>query len=174
MLKILFTDISASGTRYEISELSGFGNEDGLALKSPVQATCILKKKSDTQVEVKGHLLANLKLDCDRCLVVYDYPVDRDMQLLLEAPGPDHWQVKEVECSDVELETVILNEPVVDLEDILRQQLHLALPFKQLCSKDCKGLCLHCGLNLNQGPCQCANETKQSPFAVLAALKKQK
>ena len=27
-----------------------------------------------------------------------------------------------------------------------------------MCSQDCKGLCPHCGKNLNDGPCDCVEE----------------
>jgi len=34
------------------------------------------------------------------------------------------------------------------LEDVLKEQLLLALPVKLLCRANCKGLCPHCGRNL--------------------------
>ena len=43
----------------------------------------------------------------------------------------------------------------IDLDDDIRQELILGFPVKPLCSTDCKGLCLKCGKNLNQGGCSC-------------------
>ena len=37
----------------------------------------------------------------------------------------------------------------------MREQFYLALPMKPLCRQDCKGLCPHCGTNLNTETCQC-------------------
>jgi uncharacterized protein len=80
--------------------------------------------------------------------------------------------VKDLEYRIPDLDTVILEEPVIDLDDIIRQQLLLALPMKKLCSEQCKGMCLRCGANLNQNACGCDGEPQDSPFAILAQLKK--
>jgi uncharacterized protein len=39
-------------------------------------------------------------------------------------------------------------------EEGVREQLLLALDPYPLCGDDCKGLCLECGANLNDGPCE--------------------
>jgi uncharacterized protein len=67
---------------------------------------------------------------------------------------------------------VHLTEPFVDVVDLLRQQVYLSLPVKQICSHDCKGLCPQCGLDLNREACICPQNVQSSPFAVLAALQK--
>jgi uncharacterized protein len=42
------------------------------------------------------------------------------------------------------------------LEDVLREQVLLAVPLKVVCREDCKGLCPTCGKNRNTEPCSCA------------------
>ena len=59
----------------------------------------------------------------------------------------------------------------VDLESLLREQIILMMPLKPLCDENCKGLCPHCGANLNRETCTCSTDTVNSPFAVLAKLK---
>ena len=46
-------------------------------------------------------------------------------------------------------------ERTLDLDELLRSDILLELPYKYLCSEDCKGLCPSCGKNLNEGPCGC-------------------
>ena len=46
-------------------------------------------------------------------------------------------------------------ERTLDLDELLRSDILLELPYKYLCSEDCKGLCASCGKNLNEGPCGC-------------------
>ena len=41
------------------------------------------------------------------------------------------------------------------LEDLLREQVLLAMPLKAVCSEACKGLCPRCGLYLNGEACAC-------------------
>ena len=60
---------------------------------------------------------------------------------------------------------------VVDLESLLREQIILMLPLKPLCDENCKGLCPHCGANLNREKCTCKTDAVDSPFAQLAKLK---
>ena len=60
---------------------------------------------------------------------------------------------------------------IVDLESLLREQIILMMPLKPLCDETCKGLCPHCGANLNHETCTCATDAVNSPFAQLAKLK---
>ena len=43
----------------------------------------------------------------------------------------------------------------LDLGEVVREQVLLALPLKPLCREDCRGLCPRCGQNRNLGPCGC-------------------
>jgi uncharacterized protein len=42
------------------------------------------------------------------------------------------------------------------LRPLVRDALLLELPLAPLCREDCRGLCAHCGADLNDGPCDCA------------------
>ncbi len=42
----------------------------------------------------------------------------------------------------------------IEIEDDIRQELILNLPTRILCRNDCKGLCIDCGVNLNEKECQ--------------------
>jgi uncharacterized protein len=46
----------------------------------------------------------------------------------------------------------------VDLTADIREDILLELPSFPLCKDSCKGLCPHCGKNLNEGPCSCRPE----------------
>ena len=43
----------------------------------------------------------------------------------------------------------------LELEDILREQVLLALPMQRVCSETCKGICPVCGKNRNETTCDC-------------------
>lgn len=43
----------------------------------------------------------------------------------------------------------------LDVDGDVREQILLDFPMKVLCRPDCKGLCAHCGNNLNTGTCTC-------------------
>ena len=58
----------------------------------------------------------------------------------------------------------------VDLTDELRQSIILSLPSYPVCRQDCRGVCTTCGKNLNEGPCTCAHEERDSRWGALDAL----
>jgi uncharacterized protein len=62
------------------------------------------------------------------------------------------------------------NTHEIDLSFGVRESLLLALPMKVLCSEDCKGLCPHCGANLNEESCDCVAETIDPRWAELRKL----
>ncbi len=47
------------------------------------------------------------------------------------------------------------SDPMIDLDSDIREEIILDYPIKPLCKVDCKGLCLKCGANLNEGGCNC-------------------
>jgi uncharacterized protein len=56
----------------------------------------------------------------------------------------------------------------VDVTEAIRQSVLLELPMKPLCRVDCAGLCIHCGNNLNEGPCGCPEEPADHRLSALA------
>jgi uncharacterized protein len=171
-LNVPFSEISEHGVGYEIMDSSWI--PDDLVGHAGSGAVHIrLTKKNDNSIELRGKLQADVTLECDRCLKLYAFQVNSPMLLLLEVVENDkHRQLHNIETGEVELETVSLDSPVVDLAEILRQQLLLALPEKLLCRGKCLGLCKQCGANLNDEKCGCGKRVGSSPFAVLEVLKK--
>lgn len=169
---VRFDQISPYGNHYEVRGIEGLESQQDFIVKGPLVAQCTLKRKGDDKVEMLGQLKTCLSLACDRCLAFYDIEVDAELQILFETASSVSGRSQEVECNVSDLDSIVLDEPVVDLDDVLRQQLYLALPMKSLCSEQCKGICSGCGVNLNQAECSCEYTNENSPFAVLALLKK--
>jgi len=169
-MQINFGEISESGFRWEFTDSSWIpGTYQTHA--SGTHVLLELVKQNHTKVELRSSLQVTVQLECDRCLECYAYSIDSDMRLILQYPPENHLHVRNVESGRAEIDIVMLDQPVVDLEDILRQQFLLALPEKQLCGEQCKGLCSQCGADLNKSPCACSADKEKSPFAVLAKLK---
>ncbi|MFR7894556.1 MAG: YceD family protein [Dysosmobacter sp.] len=66
-------------------------------------------------------------------------------------------------------EILLLEDGKVDVGELAREAFILDMDTKTLCSEDCKGLCPHCGADLNLGPCSCQKEVDPR-LAVLAKL----
>lgn len=67
-------------------------------------------------------------------------------------------------------EYISLDSDTFNLEEYVYEELSLSLPFRVLCSDDCKGLCPKCGTNLNISDCQCDNEYIDPRWAALKEL----
>jgi uncharacterized protein len=61
----------------------------------------------------------------------------------------------EIELLEEDLETGFISGDEIELDDIFKEQLYLALPIKSLCREGCLGLCPICGTDLNIQRCQC-------------------
>jgi uncharacterized protein len=126
--------------------------------------------KHGQDILVRGNLSGQLELACGRCLDPFAAPAAIEFDLLL-VPGPVHAAAAKEELSPEDLDLDYYTGEIVDLESILREQIILMLPLKPLCDEACKGLCPHCGANLNRETCSCSTDAVDSPFARLAKLK---
>jgi uncharacterized protein len=105
-------------------------------------------------IRLKGKLETRLELPCARCLEPVVHEVHRDFDLLYRPLGSDAGH-EELSVTDAEAEIGYYQGEGVLLEDALREQVLLEVPLKLLCREDCKGLCPHCGKNLNESTCSC-------------------
>jgi len=92
---------------------------------------------------------------------------------VLEVPiAAREYQANNPEGSD-ELRTPYLVDDNLDLAAWGRDAVALALPDKILCRADCAGLCPVCGKDLNKEPHTHEEETPDSRWAALEALREQ-
>jgi uncharacterized protein len=54
-----------------------------------------------------------------------------------------------------EPETSAVSEYILDVTELARQQLVVNIPMASVCRPDCRGICPHCGQNLNDARCDC-------------------
>lgn len=152
--------------------LTAVDRDAGIELAAPLTAFCRVWPAGTHRVEIEGRLQGNVRLCCDRCLESYLLTLELPYRLTAVVEGADTVEQggndPEIEPKDGEI--LELATPCLNLDELVRQQLLLALPEKRLCRTDCAGLCPHCGTNRNQMPCGCVQSTVDSPFAILAGL----
>ncbi len=148
----------------DIAELT-----DEVEFKSPLQGEVRFTRTTDG-VLVTGHLATTASVTCRRCSVVFVTPVDLDLEEEFRAAYDVYTGVKLPAREDDEEATMINEKHVLDLSEVMRQDLLLALPPFPLCREDCAGLCPHCGKDLNEGPCDCVKEDFDPRWAALREL----
>lgn len=84
---------------------------------------------------------------CDRCLSAFR----RDYTFAFK-----HIIVRSLNQDDDEY--VVSDGDSLDLDSLVLSDLLLQLPTKTLCKEDCKGLCSHCGTDLNFSDCGCEKD----------------
>ncbi len=122
-------------------------------------------------VRVVGHLATKMEIACARCLDPVIHSVSRDFDLLYRPLGIDR-KGDEVSINQAETEISYYDGDGVLLEDVLREQVLLALPIRTVCRDDCKGLCPKCGGNLNAGACTCNEQVEDPRWEALKVWKK--
>jgi uncharacterized protein len=153
-------------------EPSAFGAEEIFRIVSPVELVFDLHKDQE-KVRIVGTVKTALELDCSRCLEGFAVPVDTAFDLLY-VPASAVPDTGEKEIEEDDLDTAYYREGIIDLADVVREQLYLALPMKPLCQEACRGLCPECGTNLNFGTCNCAPAWEDPRLAPLKALARKK
>ena len=121
-------------------------------------------------IRVKGKLETSVEVACARCLDPVVHEVERSFDLLYRPIGIDSGHA-ELSVTDAEAEIGYYEGEGLLLEDTLREQLLLALPLKTVCRDNCKGLCPHCGKNLNESQCSCAVEEEEPRWAALKEIR---
>ncbi len=58
----------------------------------------------------------------------------------------------------------------LELADVIKEQILLALPVKRVCREDCKGICPVCGANRNEVACDCHEKPADDRWAALKNL----
>jgi uncharacterized protein len=136
-----------------------FTDED-LEQASPLLASGVAEvlADSDGEVRIQGKYTVELTARCDRCLGSARFPLDAKFDLYYR-PASHVAAAEEVEIDDGEAEIGFYEGSGLELKDVLREQILLALPMQRVCSEACKGMCPVCGKNRNETACDCKLET---------------
>jgi uncharacterized protein len=121
-------------------------------------------------IRVVGDFSTEIEVRCARCIEPVPIKVGGDFDLLYRPLGVDAGK-DERSISEAETEIGYYSGEGIQLEDILREQILLALPLRTVCSENCSGLCPGCGKNLNIETCSCGDQPADPRWAALAGIK---
>ena len=128
------------------------------------------KHQTIKDIRLNGDLSATFGLTCARCLEPVVQDVVHKFDLLYRPVGSDAGR-EELSVTTAEAEISYYQGEGLLLEDALREQVLLALPVKVICREDCKGLCPHCGKNLNLEQCSCAEPMEDPRWSALKEIR---
>ncbi len=104
------------------------------------------------EVRLRGHVAADLLLACSRCL----RDVHEHVETVLDEPFSLRPAVdrSQGELHEEDFVNRVGPDQMLDVSDVVREHLQLAVPMAPLCRPDCKGLCPVCGANWNERTCE--------------------
>lgn len=150
---------------YPDGEPGLIGEESHLIGRTEVRLQAI---RAGEKVGLLGSVTAVVGFECDRCLSALSVPVEHSFDLIYVPPlgvGEEH------ELGENDLSFGFYQEGIIDVDDLAREQIELALPMARLCTQDCRGLCPECGANLNLDECACVKGQTDLRWASLTELK---
>jgi uncharacterized protein len=147
------------------------------------------------EIRVTGHVKVRLQAECDRCLEPAGFPIDSSFELYYRpvadgyldvtgnnaarrgrhpdpAIGTRAVRVEEKALDAGEAEMGFYEGDGLELNDVLREFVLLALPMQKLCDENCKGICPVCGQNRNQSECSCQSNAGDDRWAALKEIRK--
>ncbi|MCC6550579.1 MAG: DUF177 domain-containing protein [Ignavibacteriaceae bacterium] len=122
--------------------------------------------KTHHQLLMRCELFTEIETSCDRCgkQLLRKLQNDFDFVYLFETP--------EEEDDSLNLRYLAPETDKVDITQEIFDYANLSIPLRILCDEDCKGLCPHCGSNLNLNLCNCSETREGSLYEKLQDIKK--
>ena len=113
--------------------------DDGLNLTKPARIRFHLVNTGDL-VLVNGQVETEAELECSRCLKTYKIPLAVKIDEEFSRQPPELKSGGGIELREEDFVYPIEKDNTIDLTEVLRQNLLLAVPMKTLCSPDCQGI----------------------------------
>lgn len=144
--------------------------DEGARLVAPAEVRVDASLKGE-EVRVRGKIATEVELLCDRCATPQRAPLEVEFDTRFIPQSKAAGETDNVELLTEDMGLAAYEGDSVDLDELVREQLLLALPSRNLCREDCKGLCQKCGANLNAGQCSCEQGETDPRWAALAEFK---
>lgn len=119
---------------------------ENIVFSKPVRLDGTLSLTGDLLI-LDCTISTELILNCSRCLEEFKYPVEIEIEEKF-SNNPDN------KDDDI----IFIDSDTIDITEIIQNDIGMSLPFKKLCKDECKGLCQHCGTNLNVNTCKCEQD----------------
>jgi len=149
--------------------------EDELKQSTPLLAKGVAELLSNTlgEIRIQGSMQVTMEAPCDRCLEPATFAVNSKFDLFYRPDDPENAPGGERHVAAGEIEIGFYEGDGLELEDVLVEQIVLALPMQKVCKANCKGICPVCGQNRNVTACKCVVKPVDNRWAAaFESLKK--
>src|SRR5437762_2928603 len=105
-----------------------------LRLTAPVDVTGNVRVAGN-QLFVNGHIRTGAQVECDRCLKSIELPVITDFALEY-VTGLAYESTQAAELTEAEMSVSVFDGEAIDIDEIVKEQILLAVPGRMLCRED--------------------------------------
>ena len=136
---------------YDVNEFLRLSLDDARLCRVVGQARLL---RTDKGVWFTAELASEVVCVCSRCLSEFEQPIRMriDDEYVSEV---DVATGARLDYSSAEEGFHIDHNHILDIAEAIRQYSSLGLPMKPTCGEQCEGMCMNCGVNLNDAPCVC-------------------
>ena len=143
------------------AELESIFNNDGSVF--PIDYSYALDDDAiATEIHVVGEIFNKTGIVTLKAKATFDYSTQCALcckPLVRHASVPvKHILLTEMQDEDFDDLYVQVENMRLCIDDLVTEDIWLAIPARFLCKEDCKGLCSQCGTDLNDSQCGCKKE----------------
>ncbi len=121
--------------------------------------------KIHSQIVLNAKIRMQAEFECDRCTNNFTSTLTYSYKMVyLLGTEPENTEA-------INLTYLPADADKITLDFDVRDYAMLAIPMKKLCKEDCKGLCVKCGKDLNEGDCGCKREEIDERWLPLLELR---
>lgn len=150
-------------------ELTHLASNRDVEFVAPVSGSVELKVNGKLFV-VSGELVSKIALSCASCLDRIERKITNNFSVTYVRELVNRDDEEEVELSGADLEFELFEGSIIDVTEVVQEQVIMAVPIKELCSPDCKGVCQFCGANMNTETCDCEPPIFNNKFGDLKKI----
>ena len=145
--------------------------EEGVSL-GEIKAVCNIIRDPNV-VRVKLKTFVNADFCCSRCVEDFSRVLVGEVSFVVRRLNKGEQMPEIRETDDIDQDDLVMIEcdyNAVDIDDYVRDAVILSIPSKPVCDENCKGLCPHCGKNLNTEKCSCSETKSDSRWVKLKKI----
>lgn len=151
--------------------LVGMETDGECTFTSPIRYDVTVVREFD-HLRVAGSVNTSVSLSCSRCLATFDAAITSDFTIFFRrGAAQEAVSEEETELNEQDLISATFTGDEIDLTHEIEEQVAMEVPLQPLCSRNCKGLCPECGIDLNQAGCSCSDKQFNFKFGALKDFK---
>ncbi len=120
-MRLFFDEITGKTQRYSITDSHWFPPVEECSVIAATASLSISRQDHETLI-LEGEIKCRCKVVCDRCGESYEENLQSEFVYLATTRAEDASDVAEQECSERDALTLYLAEPIIEVDEILREQ----------------------------------------------------